>query len=213
MRAGPLAAAAAWAGFTLPSAILMTAFAFGAAKMSGPLAQGDPRVEARGGRRRRPGRPWDGPHPPAGPSPRRHRRGRRRHRGVGRGERRSGRRLVMGALAGLIACRDGAQSSPLRLPRLPSAAMRRWWIPLGQPGKVPHRLLRRAGHARASVHLRRLSRSFDRRPPAVSPGPRSGRPQRRVAGDFRTARIAVCVAAEYPERLALIQFGRLSAGG
>jgi chromate transporter len=40
MRAGPLGAAAAWTGFTLPSAILMTAFAFGAAAMSGPIAQG-----------------------------------------------------------------------------------------------------------------------------------------------------------------------------
>jgi chromate transporter len=40
LRAGPLGAAAAWTGFTLPSAILMTAFAFGAAAMSGPIAQG-----------------------------------------------------------------------------------------------------------------------------------------------------------------------------
>ena len=40
MRAGPLGALAAWAGFTLPSAILMTAFAFGAAVMSGRIGQG-----------------------------------------------------------------------------------------------------------------------------------------------------------------------------
>ena len=40
IRAGPLGALAAWAAFTLPSAILMTAFAYGAAAMTGPLAQG-----------------------------------------------------------------------------------------------------------------------------------------------------------------------------
>ncbi|WP_158913435.1 chromate efflux transporter [Caulobacter sp. S45] len=40
LRAGPLGALAAWAGFTLPSAILMTAFAFGAAAMGGPIAHG-----------------------------------------------------------------------------------------------------------------------------------------------------------------------------
>jgi chromate transporter len=40
MRAGPLGALAAWAGFTLPSAILMTAFAFAAPAMSGPVARG-----------------------------------------------------------------------------------------------------------------------------------------------------------------------------
>lgn len=40
MRAGPIGALAAWTGFTLPSAILMTAFAFGATKLSGPLATG-----------------------------------------------------------------------------------------------------------------------------------------------------------------------------
>jgi chromate transporter len=39
-RAGPLGALAAWLGFTLPSAILMTAFAFGVGEMSGPIAQG-----------------------------------------------------------------------------------------------------------------------------------------------------------------------------
>jgi chromate transporter len=39
-RAGPLGALAAWTGFTTPSAILMIAFAYGAALMSGPLAQG-----------------------------------------------------------------------------------------------------------------------------------------------------------------------------
>lgn len=39
-RAGPAGALAAWLGFTLPSAVLMTAFAFGAAALSGPLAQG-----------------------------------------------------------------------------------------------------------------------------------------------------------------------------
>lgn len=40
LRAGPLGALAAWAGFTLPSALLMTAFAFGAAAMTGPFARG-----------------------------------------------------------------------------------------------------------------------------------------------------------------------------
>ena len=40
MRAGPLGALAAWIGFTLPSAVLMTAFAFGAAALSGPLGRG-----------------------------------------------------------------------------------------------------------------------------------------------------------------------------
>ena len=39
-RAGPLGALAAWAGFTLPSAALMTAFALGSASSSGPLGQG-----------------------------------------------------------------------------------------------------------------------------------------------------------------------------
>ena len=40
MRAGALGALAAWVGFTLPSAVLMTAFAFGAGAMKGPLADG-----------------------------------------------------------------------------------------------------------------------------------------------------------------------------
>jgi len=40
MRAGPLGALAAWTGFTLPSAVLMVAAAWGAASMSGPLAKG-----------------------------------------------------------------------------------------------------------------------------------------------------------------------------
>lgn len=40
MRAGPIGALAAWIGFTLPSAILMTAFAFAAPAMSGPVARG-----------------------------------------------------------------------------------------------------------------------------------------------------------------------------
>jgi chromate transporter len=40
MRAGPLGALAAWTGFTLPSAILMTVIAMGAAAMRGPIAQG-----------------------------------------------------------------------------------------------------------------------------------------------------------------------------
>jgi chromate transporter len=39
-RAGPLGALAAWCGFTLPSAILMTAFAFGASALHGALADG-----------------------------------------------------------------------------------------------------------------------------------------------------------------------------
>ena len=40
MRAGPLGGLAAWAGFTLPSALLLMAFALGAAALDGPLAQG-----------------------------------------------------------------------------------------------------------------------------------------------------------------------------
>lgn len=40
MRAGPLGAAAAWIGFTLPSAILLVLFAYAAASLDGPLAQG-----------------------------------------------------------------------------------------------------------------------------------------------------------------------------
>ncbi len=40
MRAGPLGAAAAWLGFTLPSAVLMVAIALGAAALDGALAQG-----------------------------------------------------------------------------------------------------------------------------------------------------------------------------
>lgn len=40
MRAGPLGALAAWAGFSLPSAILLVLFAFGAAALEGPVAQG-----------------------------------------------------------------------------------------------------------------------------------------------------------------------------
>lgn len=40
MRAGPLGAAAAWAGFTLPSALLMVSVALGAAALDGDLAQG-----------------------------------------------------------------------------------------------------------------------------------------------------------------------------
>ncbi|HLV83390.1 MAG TPA: chromate transporter, partial [Devosia sp.] len=39
-RAGPLGALAAWAGFTLPSAALLLAFALGAASLDGPVAQG-----------------------------------------------------------------------------------------------------------------------------------------------------------------------------
>jgi chromate transporter len=39
-RAGLLGALAAWCGFTLPSAVLMTAFAFGAAHLQGALAAG-----------------------------------------------------------------------------------------------------------------------------------------------------------------------------
>lgn len=39
-RAGPLGALAAWAAFTLPSAILLIAFAMGAAALNGDLAQG-----------------------------------------------------------------------------------------------------------------------------------------------------------------------------
>jgi chromate transporter len=40
MRAGPLGGLAAWLGFTLPSALLMLAFALGAAALDGPVAQG-----------------------------------------------------------------------------------------------------------------------------------------------------------------------------
>jgi len=40
MRAGPLGALAAWTAFTLPSAILLVLFAFGAAALNGPVAQG-----------------------------------------------------------------------------------------------------------------------------------------------------------------------------
>ncbi len=40
IRAGPLGGLAAWIGFTLPSAILMTAFAFAAPAMSDPVAKG-----------------------------------------------------------------------------------------------------------------------------------------------------------------------------
>ncbi|NGP18672.1 chromate efflux transporter [Devosia aurantiaca] len=39
-RAGPLGALAAWTGFTLPSALLLVLFAYGAAALEGPLAQG-----------------------------------------------------------------------------------------------------------------------------------------------------------------------------
>src|SRR5262249_6595811 len=40
MRAGPLGAAAAWTGFTLPSAILLVLFAYGAGFLHGPLGLG-----------------------------------------------------------------------------------------------------------------------------------------------------------------------------
>ena len=40
MRAGPLGAAAAWVGFTLPSAIVMTLLGLGASRLSGPVAAG-----------------------------------------------------------------------------------------------------------------------------------------------------------------------------
>jgi chromate transporter len=40
LRAGYLGGFAAWVGFTLPSAILMTAFAFGASAVSGPIGNG-----------------------------------------------------------------------------------------------------------------------------------------------------------------------------
>ncbi|PDT36622.1 MULTISPECIES: chromate efflux transporter [Sinorhizobium] len=40
LRGGPLGAAAAWAAFTLPSAILLVLFAFGAASFGGPLGSG-----------------------------------------------------------------------------------------------------------------------------------------------------------------------------
>jgi chromate transporter len=39
-RAGPFGAAAAWAAFTLPSALLLIAFAYGAAALDGPIALG-----------------------------------------------------------------------------------------------------------------------------------------------------------------------------
>jgi chromate transporter len=40
VRAGPAGALAAWTGFTLPSAIALTAFALGAGALKGPLASG-----------------------------------------------------------------------------------------------------------------------------------------------------------------------------
>ncbi len=40
MRAGPLGALAAWTAFTLPSALLLVLFAFGASALDGPVAQG-----------------------------------------------------------------------------------------------------------------------------------------------------------------------------
>lgn len=40
LRGGPLGAAAAWAAFTLPSAILLVLFAFGAAALGGPIGSG-----------------------------------------------------------------------------------------------------------------------------------------------------------------------------
>lgn len=40
MRAGTMGAILAWIGFTLPSAVLMTAIALGAASLDGPIAQG-----------------------------------------------------------------------------------------------------------------------------------------------------------------------------
>ena len=40
MRAGPLGALAAWTAFTLPSALLLVAFALGASALDGPIAQG-----------------------------------------------------------------------------------------------------------------------------------------------------------------------------
>jgi chromate transporter len=40
MRAGYWGGAAAWLGFTLPSAVLMTAFAYGAVRLGGPTGQG-----------------------------------------------------------------------------------------------------------------------------------------------------------------------------
>ncbi|ABD06884.1 Chromate transporter [Rhodopseudomonas palustris HaA2] len=40
IRAGPLGALAAWAGFTLPSAILLVLFAYGAAALDGPVGAG-----------------------------------------------------------------------------------------------------------------------------------------------------------------------------
>jgi chromate transporter len=40
LRAGPLGAICAWCGFTLPSAVLMTAFAFASARMHGRVADG-----------------------------------------------------------------------------------------------------------------------------------------------------------------------------
>ena len=40
LRGGPLGALAAWAAFTLPSAVLLVAFAFGAAAFGGPIGTG-----------------------------------------------------------------------------------------------------------------------------------------------------------------------------
>src|SRR5690606_27540062 len=40
MRGGPMGALAAWAAFTLPSAVLLVLFAMGAAAFDGPVAAG-----------------------------------------------------------------------------------------------------------------------------------------------------------------------------
>src|SRR5690625_7877518 len=42
LRGGPLGAAAAWAAFTLPSALLLVLFAFGASAFDGPIGAGLP---------------------------------------------------------------------------------------------------------------------------------------------------------------------------
>ena len=63
-RAGMSGAFAAWAGFTLPSAILMTLIGLGLTRFGGSIDAGPaPGTDDRGGRRGRPGHHWHGPEP------------------------------------------------------------------------------------------------------------------------------------------------------
>jgi hypothetical protein len=69
MRAGYGGALAAWAGFTLPSSILLVLFGYGAGALKGPVGQ----TEADGGRDRGPGGLGHGPHALPGSGARIHR--------------------------------------------------------------------------------------------------------------------------------------------